>query len=186
MSSENQNAPKTNPALAQIFRGLGINLIFRGVLEIAVGILLLVAPAPTIKILTIVIGAALILSGLLQLLTAARAKDSKKHWALINAIVLLVLGVLVVCFPLRADKIWIIVLGMWLVVTALNEFFGGGWRRFWGILSCVLSLLIGACFIAFPFIGLECLVLITGGVLITSGVLAICAGADMRIASKKL
>lgn len=186
MAEESNSPVKSNPALASAFRSLGRSLFLRGVLEIAFGVLLLIFPGDTIKILTIVIGAALSLSGLFQLLIAARSKDTKKHWALINAIALLVFGILVVCSPLLFDKLWIIVIGLWLIASALNELFGGGWRRIWGILSCLLSLAIGAIFVAFPFIGLTSIILITGWVMITSGVLAICAGVDLLVASKKI
>ena len=186
MSSENNNEPQVNSPLAPILRTVGRSLIFRGVLEITVGILLLAAPVQTIKIFTIVIGAALILSGLLQLLTAAGSKNSKKNWALINAAVLLVVGVLVVCFPLKAEKIWIILLGLWLVVSAINELGSGGARRISGILSCVLSLLIGVFFIVYPFTGLAYIVWIVGIVMIVSGVLTLGAGMDMNAAGRKL
>ena len=186
MSSENQNAPKPNPALSAVFRSLSRSLAVRGVLEIVFGVLLLLYTDPTIRILTIVIGAALILSGVAQLLGAARSKNSKKHWALINAIALVVFGVLIICSPLLWKYLWSVVLGLWLIVSSVNEFFGGGWRRFWGFFCSVLTLAVGVAFIAFPFVCQDILAKVTGGLMITSGVLALCAGVDLHVASKKV
>lgn len=185
MASDSKSS-KSNPALASAFRSLGRSLIFRGVLEIAFGALLLIVPVPTIKILTIVIGVSLILGGLLQLLSSMRSATTNKHWAVINAAVLLVFGVLIIFFPKRVENIWIIALGVWLIVSAFSELFSGGWRRLWGLLSCILSLVVGAVFIAFPLIGMALVVAVTAGVMITSGVLTICAGVDLHIASKKV
>lgn len=185
MAEESNSPVKSNPALASAFRSLGRSLFLRGVLEIAFGVLLLLYTAPTIRILTIVIGAALCLSGLFQLLIAARSKDSKKHWALINAIALLVFGIFVICSPLLMDYLWIIVIGMWLIVSALNELFSGGWRRIWGLLSCVLSVAIGVCFIVLPFYALDLIAKISGWVMIVSGILVLGASIDLFAAGKK-
>ena len=186
MASESSTPPKSNPALASAFRSLGRSLFLRGVLEIALGVLLVLYTAHAIKILTIVIGAALGLSGLFQLLIAVRSKDSKKHWALINAVALLVFGIFVIWSPLLADKLWIIVIGIWMIVSAANELFSGGWRRIWGILSCVLSVAIGVCFIVLPFYALDLIAKISGWVMIVSGILVFSAGIDLHSASKKV
>ena len=186
MSSENNSVPQADSPLIPIFRGLGRNLIFRGILEIVFGALLLIVPDKTITILTYVIGVALILSGATQLLAAALSKSSKKSWSVINGIVLLLFGVITVCSPLLMEYLWIVVLGLWLIVSGINEFFGGGWRRLWGIISCILSVAIGVIFIALPFASIGAIVMIVGWVFITSGFLALCAGIDMRVASRKL
>ena len=171
--------------IATIFRSLGRNLILRGLLELVIGILLLCKPAGTIKWLTIVIGALLILDGVVLFFSYLRTRTSGRHWMLVNAVALIVFGTVIVCSPLLMDYLWIIMLGVWHIVSAINEFFGGGWRRLMGILSCALSLVIGAIFIALPFIALQALILTTGIVMIAYGCFSLFTGLDLHAASKK-
>ena len=186
MSDENKAAPPQRSPLSVLFQGLGRNLIFRGILEITVGLLLLFSPERTIKILTIAIGVLLILDGVVLFLSSLRSRSSGNRWKVINATALVLFGVMIIFSPLLMDHLWIIVLGVWLIVSAINEFFGGGWRRIWGIISCILSLIVGIIFILMPFASIETIVMITGGVLVTSGILTFLAGVDIRVASKKV
>ena len=171
--------------IAAIFRGMGRNLMLRGILELVIGILLLINPLKTVVWLTIVIGVLLILDGVVLFFSYLRTKASGRHWMLINAAALIVFGAVIVCSPLLMDELWIIVLGVWHIVSAVNELFGGGWRRKMGIVSSALSLVVGVIFVALPFLALNAMITITGIVLIASGFLSIVTGYDLRAASKK-
>ena len=181
--SENQSA-SISP-LATIFGVLGRNLMLRGIFELVIGILLLVNPMNTVKWLTIVIGVLLIVDGVVLFLSSLRNNVSGRGWMIVNAVALVIFGAVIVGSPLMMDRLWIIVLGALYVVSAINEFFGGGWRRPLGILSCVLSLIIGVVFIVLPFVGLQAVIFVTGILMVAYGVFSLLTGADLRIASKK-
>lgn len=172
--------------IAAVFRGLGGNLILRGILELAIGILLLVKPLKTVEWLTIILGVLLILDGAVLFLSFLRTKTSGRHWMLINAIALIVLGTVIVCSPLLMSELWIVALGVLHIVSAINELFGGGWRRLMGILSSALSLVVGVIFVALPFLALNAVITITGIMLIAYGCFSLFTGYDLRAASKKM
>ena len=176
---------KSTSTLAAAFRGLSRNLMLRGLIELVIGILLLCKPVSTIKWLTIIIGLLLILDGLLMFASYLRTKGAGSDWMIVNAIALVALGAVTVSSPLMMDYLWIIMLGAWHIVSAVNELAGGGWRRLLGIASCVLSLIIGVIFIMLPFVGLQALITVAGIVLIASGVFSLLTGADLRAASRK-
>ena len=183
MSEENKSA-SNDSALAMVFKGLGRNLLLRGLVELVIGVMLLVAPARTARILTIAIGILLIADGVALFISSLWSKSSGRNWMVINAIALVVFGAIIICSPLLVDKWLVIVLGVWLIMSAVNELFSGGWRRLWGLLSSVLSLIIGVIFIALPFVGLAYIITVTGVVMIASGVFTFCAGLDLRSAGK--
>ena len=186
MSDENKSASTQRSALSLLFQGLGRNLIFRGMIETAVGLLLLFSPERTVKILTIAIGVLLILDGVVLFLSTLRSRFPGNRWAVINATALVLFGAITVFSPLVMEYLWILVLGMWLIVSAVNELFCGGWRRIWGIVSSLLSLIVGVSFILMPFASIGAIVMITGGVLVASGILTFCAGLDIRAAGKEV
>ncbi|MBP5531823.1 MAG: DUF308 domain-containing protein [Lentisphaeria bacterium] len=186
MSEENKSALTERSPLSILFQGLGRNLIFRGILEVAVGLLLLFSPARTIRILIVVIGVLLILDGVGLFLASLRAGSVGKRFAVINASVLVFFGAMTICSPLFMEYLWILILGVWLIVTSISELLGGGWRRIWGIASSLLSLIVGVTFILMPFASVEAIAMIAGGVLTASGILTFCAGVDMRAASRRI
>jgi len=172
--------------LSAILRGLGRNLILRGIVEIVIGVMLLFNPFNTIRVLTMVIGALLIVDGIVAAMFALRTRGSDRSWTVVNAFVLLIVGIITVCSPLWMDKLWMIALGVWQIASVITSLFNGGWRRLWSVLSGVLSLVIGIIFIVLPFVALAYVGIIAGCVLAASGFFTICAGADLRIASKEL
>lgn len=204
MSAENQNEIETSTdaevkaedevkvpiggatVLSAILRGLGRNLILRGIVEMIIGVMLLLTPLEAIRVATMVIGALLIVDGIVAALFALRSRGSDRNWTVVNAFVLLIVGVVTVCSPLVMDKLWMIALGVWQIASVITSFFNGGWRRLWSVLSGVLSLVIGIIFIVLPFVALAYVGIIAGCVLAASGFFTICAGADLRIASKDL
>ena len=172
--------------LSAILRGLGRNLILRGIVEMIIGVMLLLTPLEAFRMVTMIIGVLLIVDGIVAALFALRTRGSDRNWTVVNAFVLLIVGVVTVCSPLLMDKLWMIALGVWQIASVITSFFNGGWRRLWSVLSGVLSLVIGIIFIVLPFVALTYLGIIAGCVLAASGFFTICAGADLRIASKDL
>lgn len=171
--------------LSAMLRGLGRNLILRGVVEMIIGIMLLFTPLEMVRILTVVIGVLLIVDGVVAALFALQADNSDRNWSVVNAFVLLIIGVFTVCSPLLMDKLWMIAIGIWQIASVITSFCNGGWRRLWAVLSGVLSLVIGIIFIVLPFVTLKYMGMIAGCVLAASGFFTICAGADLRIAGRK-
>jgi len=180
MSEECGAATRADHPVVPVLRGLGRNLILRGVVEMLIGIMLLINPITTIKVITIIIGALLVIDGLVLFWVTLNADGNDRFWTFVNASVLVAFGVVTVCSPLLMDRLWIIALGAWQIVGALFMLAGGGWRRLWAIFSCVLSIVIGVIFVALPFVGLASFALLAGCVMAASGFFSICTGIGLR------
>ncbi len=176
---------KQMPVLGGLFRSLGKNLIFRGVLELLLGILLLLNPLQTTAMLTIVIGAFLIMDGIGILIAGIRHSGAGKAWLITNAAALALLGLVAVLRPILMDTMWVLVIGVWQIFGGIECLAGGGWRRGWNVASGVLSLILGVIFICAPFAGLLSVIWLLGILLISSGVVTVAAGVQLRSAGGK-
>lgn len=119
--------------LTQTFKAIGspnlILAISTGVLDILVAILLFTVLAGTVIPLRFIIGATLILEGILENILATRMTASKgKSWVFVSGIVSLVLGIAAVS-GLAAGIGWILALfvglslaatGLWFLVLSLS------------------------------------------------------------------
>ena len=186
MSDENVSFGNVVSPVSAVLRGLGRNLILRGALELAIGIMLLVSPLVAIRALTTVVGALLVIDGLVLFWVTTGTAGEDRFWTFVNASVLVVFGVLTVSSPLFMDRLWIVALGVWQIFSALSELIGGGWRRFWGVFSGIVSLIVGAIFIVLPFVGLTFFAVFAGCVMIASGFVSTCAGMGLRHSGGKI
>ena len=179
-----ENKSIVDSPVISLLRGLGRNLILRGVLEMLIGIMLLDNPLMTVKMFTIVLGVLLTADGLVLFWAALNAGEKDRLWTFLNASVLVIFGVVTICSPLLMDRLWMIALGVWQIVSALFALLGGGWRRFWGVVSGILSIIIGVIFVALPFVGLTWFAIVAGCIMIASGFFSIFAGTGLRLSCR--
>lgn len=169
-----------SPLLGAAIRMLGRDLMLRGILEALLGVLLLVRPVQTAVVLTVAIGVFLLIDGATMLLIGLKAPGPGKKWLIINAVLLLLLGVFAVWRPIMVDSLWVVILGIWQLMGGIEALAGGG-AKLWNVLLGVLSLALGVVFIVSPFVGLLSIIWLIGVLLVLSGALTILAGVKLRI-----
>ena len=177
--SEN-NIPVQSPVLGAAMRALGRDLVLRGVLEALVGLLLLLRPMQTAVFITIAVGVFLIIDGATLLFLALRSSGPGRGWLIVNAALLLLLGVFAVWRPVMVDSLWVVILGVWQILGGI-ETLAGGINKLWNVFSGVLSLIVGIVFVVSPFVGLMSIIWLIGALLLFSGVVTIIAGTKFRI-----
>ena len=172
------NIPVESPVLGAAMRALGRDLVLRGVLEALVGLLLLLRPMQVAEFITIAVGVFLLIDGATLLFLGIRSSGPGRAWLIVNAVLLLLLGVFAVWRPIMVDYLWVVILGIWQILGGVETLSGG--RKLWNVFSGVLSLVLGIVFIVSPFVGLFSIVWVIGALLFFSGLIRIVAGIRFR------
>lgn len=170
----NAQAAGTSAAepLGQVGRSWGWLLAF-GVLTLLAGVAALVAPGPTIGIISIVFGVQLLIGGLFWFVRALSSRDGAVVQLLL-AVLAVLAGIAVLRNPAETALLFPLVLGMFWVVGGLIETFHSiaGHEvsaRGWAIASGVLSVLAGLALLSYPGIGLVTMTYLLGIWLIVYG-----------------
>ena len=164
------------PSILQSSRGA---LIWRGVIFIIFGLLMLFKPLPTITVVVVILGIYAALEGV-AMLTGAWVLKRNQSMLLLNGIVLLVLGIAAICFPWLMGEYAIIFMGAWQFISGIQCFFfiSRSRHRWKTLFTGILAIIAGLFFMIAPFIGLlamtwifAILFFISGAVMFYNGVL---------------
>lgn len=174
MSNARTDTSAAEP-LARVGRSWGWLLTF-GILTLLAGVAALVAPGPTIGVISVVFGVQLLIGGLFWFVQALSARDGAVVQLLL-AVLAIIAGVAVLRNPAQAALLFPLVLGMFWVVGGLIETFHSivGSKvpaRGWAIASGVLSVLAGIALLGYPGIGLVTMTYVLGIWLIIYGGIA--------------
>ena len=172
-------------ALARHFAALfGISssaLFLRGMIFLLIGLLFLLRPDLTMMAVTMVVGAYILIEGIMLSITAWNLKESTRGLFVFNALLLIALGLFSLLSPLKMDCLWIIFIGIWMLLGGFQALFypvKSGSGRFWAVVSGALSIAIGVVFVLTPVIGLMTVAWLIALLLIICG-LSIAASSFM-------
>lgn len=144
-------------------------LIVRGLVFLILGLIGLFRPIGSLAAVTVILGIFLLLDALGALFLAIACR---RFFVFFWAFLLFAAGISMIVRPVEADVLIAVVLGMWLIVTGVNEllsvhvspskiFLSG---------SGILSILIGLLLIVAPFAGLAAFSTIVAVLLLISGI----------------
>ncbi len=156
--------------------------LVQGIAALAIGLLLLTRPAPTLVLLTIFLGAYWFVGGVFDLFGAVSRRSSDPHWvlALLSGLLSIVAGLFLLTRPLLGAlatslamvtliAIGAILSGMFSVAWAVRvrrEIQGEGWIILIGMLSIALGVLL----LASPFLSAIALVQVAAFLAIIGGI----------------
>ena len=184
------DSPETSSAtlLNEAFHAAGASLLLRAALMVLLGLLLVVNPGGSIVMLTRIIGAVLLVFGVIGIAAALAGGASRlgfislrgvRNMALFNSAAIALLGLFSLIAPERANVFWMRMIGLWQLVTGLQGLFGGARSPFvWS--SALLSVAIGALLIVAPWTSLLTMVWLFGVLLIAGGLWLGYAGFRLR------
>lgn len=129
------------------------SLILEGIVFVILGIFAIALPTITTISITILVGILFLIAGLIQLIRVFQHQDSNTFWiSLINAALAIVVGILILVYPLHGAMFLTLMLGIWflfhgIIQIALSfqakEVSENWWLLlFSGIVSVLLSLII--------------------------------------------
>jgi len=128
-------------------------LVLEGILCIILGILAIALPLLTGYSLTIVLGWILIVGGIIHLYRTFRGVKTNSFWlALMNALLAIVVGILLLIYPLHGLMFLTLILGIFFFFEGITEIAlaihfrsvspNWGWLLFSGILALILAFII--------------------------------------------
>lgn len=159
-----------------------------GLLTMGLGLVLVLWPDQTLKVLAVLIGIQLILTGAFRLVMAVASRHvdgSTRAVAGMFGALALVLGLLCLRSPLQTVLVIGMILGVWWMAAGLVDIVSAlrshdSHRRGWDLGLGVLSVLAGGFLLIAPEVSLGLLVVIVAVWLFSYGFIAIVAGLVLR------
>lgn len=148
-------------------------IIFRSAIMLLIGICMIFAPLQTLWWMTICIGAIVLIDGIIILAASLQSQDELRGVMLINSALLIILGIFSLFSPLMMDMVWVMLLGIWQLLSGLQYLFLRKRARhtFFTLMTGILSVLAGLFFLFVPFGGLLAATWLIAIILIVSAVL---------------
>jgi uncharacterized membrane protein HdeD (DUF308 family) len=162
--------------------------IIRGVLAILFGILALVFPGATLRVLALLFGAYAVVEGIFNGIIALRAPKGESRWwvLLLEGIISVAAGFIAFLYPDITVLVFVVLLGVWAIITGafeiaaairLRKYIEGEWLL---VLSGILSILFGAIFLFVPSIGALTIAVLVGAYALLFGILLVALGIKLR------
>ena len=157
-------------SILKMTRGM---IIFRAMIMLIIGVCMIFAPLQTLWWMTICIGAIVLIDGVMLLSASLQSKNELQGVMMINAALLIILGVFSLISPLIMDMVWVMMLGIWQLLAGLQYLFLRKRTRhtFFTLVTGILSVLAGLFFLLLPFGGLLAATWLIAIVLLTSSVM---------------
>jgi uncharacterized membrane protein HdeD (DUF308 family) len=156
-----------------------------GLVSIAVGILALAYPGPTLKTIAIIFGIYLLVAALVQVALAFRESERSRGALLLSAAVAGIAGMIVIRHPGGSIEVVALAFGIYLVIMGIMRLFavayavgGRGWLTLWGL----VDLLAGIVIVAWPKFGVTTFVVVIAIVLLARGIVMCALAFVLRAA----
>lgn len=155
------------------------SVLVRGLAALAFGVIALVWPDITTRVLLVVFGIFVLVDGIFEIFGAMKARQSEQKWFMsaFRGLIGIAVGLVALLWPSATAKVVLYIIAIWAIVSGLGELFiaykfplsrigkvlllGGG----------VISIVFGALLIAFPEGGATDLVWLIGAYAIVLGVI---------------
>jgi uncharacterized membrane protein HdeD (DUF308 family) len=165
--------------------GLGVGLLI-------LGILMMVYPEPTLKIVVWLIGAVALFFGIFAIISYFTAKAEEKNlgWLMLG-LVGISFGIIILVYPDITVKFLMFLWGLWLIITGIVMLFAGLMAkdmkdtRWLMVIGGILSLIVGSIFVINPYDGAVALVWVIGLFTVIYGIIFIVLGIRLHSAESK-
>jgi uncharacterized membrane protein HdeD (DUF308 family) len=179
-------------SMSQLVDHWGLVLTY-GLVTIGLGLVLVLWPDETLKVLAVLIGIQLIITGVFRLVLAVASRSldgsARAITGLVGALAL-VLGLLCLRSPLQTVLVIGMILGVWWLAAGLVDIVGAlrsseSHRRGWDLALGALSALAGGFLLVNPEVSLGVLVIVVSVWLFAYGFIAVVAAFVLRSEEKR-
>lgn len=126
------------------FRKMTTTSLASSVILLVVGLIMLFLPGLTNKIIGVVIGAMMLLSGFNMVYKYMKRDGAKLYsFNMIFGIILFVLGLIIILMPFTVSSFVTVCLGLYLIVTGANKITYGVWFKIGNDPSWLITVVIG-------------------------------------------
>ena len=182
-------------SLSQMAKQVWWYPVVRGVIAVVIGVIVMANPASSVIFLVRVLGAFLIVDGVVTLVDARRrrrAEGGDSGWRLTGGVLGVVVGLVLLVWPSATLGILAIVLGAWAVVAGIIATLGAlgmrsvagsgwGWGLFWGLVTFAFGLAL----IFSPHESVSVIAWIVGLYAVLSGIVLVVLGFVVRALGKR-
>ena len=166
--------------LSTIFKAFGGSLILRGIIMLLFGILFWLRPLQVMNIILVIIGIMLIIDSIPLFISAVKIQGPGRTAMIIPAIFLLGLGLLCTFNTMGIANIGIVIIGIWQLISGVQSLSTARNSGALGVVSSLLTILVGIIFIVAPATGLLSLSWLLALCIIISGISALILGVKLR------
>jgi len=168
MQNQNYESNYVFPRRMLFFHANRSALLFRGLIFFVLGLLWLFRPIDSLAAVTIFLGVFLLIDAMGALfLSFACRRFFGFFWSLL----LCIAGIVMIMRPVAADRLLVIGLGVWLIITGAGELLSSqvSEKKILISSSGILSIVIGILLAAAPFVGLMAVSWLVALLLLISG-----------------
>jgi uncharacterized membrane protein HdeD (DUF308 family) len=166
------------------FRSLWWLFLLFGLITIAAGIIVLVWPSISLQTIAVIIGIFLLIDGIFELVASIAGKGEQgRGLVAILGVISIIAGLYLIKEPFKALNAFVIVVGIWFVVSGVIRFFSAFSQpenRGVNIAVGLLDVIAGIIVLVWPNVGLATIAIIVGVVLIVRGLAFTAAGWQIR------
>lgn len=174
----------------KVFTGDWSSLVWRGIIAILIGLMILVWPAISVVAFLRLIGLVAIIGGFMVIIQAMRTKGG---WPLfLEGIMGIVIGILVISMPGLSALVISLLIGLWMVFIGIFQIINviqfyqmlpniGKWLI---ILNGIVSILFGLIVVSHPLMGILLIVSYVGIYTLLFGVISLFSGFYIHSLSK--
>ena len=161
-------------------------LLIRGIIAIAAGVLAIMWPALTIKVLIVLFGAYAFADGVANLIMGFRRDVQRRAAIILQGVIGIAVGIVAFISPLGTALVVLTWIAVWAIFTGALQIFAAvrfrrEMRHEWLLaLSGILSVLFGLVLIAMPAVGALGLAWTLGVYAVASGIVLVTAAAGAK------
>lgn len=183
----------TNEAILRIAKDVWWLLLIRGIIAVIFGIVALVWPDVTVKVLIVVVGIFWIIDGIVSAIRAIQARKVVMSWVwwLAGALVSVIAGVVLFVWPDLTALAFAYLMGFWAILVGILEIIGSfqvmanGGQWIGSMVAGALALIFGLILVIWPGSGIIGLMWLVGIFAIAFGVLFIVGAFQVRSAARR-
>lgn len=181
-AASNNMEGAASEVIPDLLHGARKTLIWRGIIFMIFGVLIITRPIPTIAITVIIAGIYVAIEGIAILTQALKLPRRVRGMIVINAVIMILLGLAAVIFPYLMGEYAVIFFGAWQLVNGVQCLYlmktpGHRVRSF---ITGMFSIMAGLFFILMPLFGLLAMSWLLSALFITSALMMLATGWSIK------
>lgn len=171
-----------NDVFPDLLKGARRTLIWRGIIFMIFGVLILTRPVPTISITVMIAGIYVVIEGIAILIQAMQLPRKVRSMIIINALIMIMLGIAAVIFPQLMGEYAVIFFGVWQLVNGVQCLYlmKTPGHRVKSFFTGLFSIAAGLFFIIMPLMGLLAMSWLLAALFITSSLMMLATGWSLK------
>ena len=178
--------------LQKILKKSGQASIVESIIFAILGIILIANPEETVKVISYILGAGLIIVGIFQILNYIKMNGQSDlyNYHLIYGIMTIVIGIITIIYSATIGSIFRIIIGIWIIIAGVTKFQlafnlrGIDSKWIVVLLSSIISIILGVLIILNPFSTVMTITVISGIILFITEICNLIESAYLLIKLK--